>query len=79
MFRHDLVGPLRIAPALLAAWLGAGSVALFDVAPAKLELARKMGFHRVHDGLEADPIAVLRDLTGGEGAPIQTKIRVTTA
>lgn len=47
---------------------GAAQIVAVDVAPAKLELARRFGATDVVDASAEDPVAAVRELTGGEGA-----------
>lgn len=54
---------------MVAQWLriaGCVRVLVADVDPAKLAVARGMGFETV-DSAAGDPVAAVRDLTGGEG------------
>ncbi len=63
-------GPIGILVAQWARAMGARSVLLFDILPAKLELARRMGFSGVFDSRSADPVKVINEQTAGEGAHI---------
>jgi L-iditol 2-dehydrogenase/galactitol-1-phosphate 5-dehydrogenase len=57
---------------MAAQWLrlaGAATVFVVDVDPAKLELARAMGFVAV-DGRAGDPVERLRELSGGQGPDV---------
>ncbi len=61
-------GPIGVMVAQWAQALGAAQVALFDIVPAKLDLARSLGFALVYDSRAVDPVATVAALTGGEGA-----------
>jgi len=63
-------GPIGV---MVAQWLramGAASVALFDIVPEKLELARSLGFEHVYDSRTEDPLEVVNKLTGGRGVHV---------
>jgi S-(hydroxymethyl)glutathione dehydrogenase/alcohol dehydrogenase len=51
-----------------AALAGAEVIAAVDVQPSKLEFARTFGATHVVDASAQDPVAAIRDLTGGRGA-----------
>jgi Zn-dependent alcohol dehydrogenase len=44
---------------------GAAKIVAVDVVPAKLELARRLGATHAIDAASVDPVAAIRDLTGG--------------
>ncbi len=63
-------GPIGV---MVAQWLramGAASVALFDIVPEKLELARSLGFEHVYDSRSDDPEQIVNQLTGGRGVHV---------
>ncbi len=60
-------GPVGLSATLLGRAMGARVIAV-DVDLPRLELARSTGADVVINPLEVDPIAAIRDLTGGEGA-----------
>ena len=47
---------------------GAGKIIVFDLIPAKLELAKKMGADVVINSKETDPLKAVMDATDGQGA-----------
>jgi S-(hydroxymethyl)mycothiol dehydrogenase len=49
---------------------GAGQIVAMDVAPEKLEHARALGATDVVDATAVDPVAAVRELTGGRGVEI---------
>jgi threonine dehydrogenase-like Zn-dependent dehydrogenase len=59
-------GPVGLSATLLGRAMGARVVAV-DVAPERLELARQFGADAVVNARTTDPVAALRELTGGEG------------
>lgn len=61
-------GPIGLMVAQWARIMGAACVAVFDILPEKLTLARKMGFENAFDSRKQDPVATLAALTCGEGA-----------
>ena len=61
------VGDAAIAGARLA---GAHTIIAIDVDPRKLEWARQFGATHVINSREADPIAGIQELTGGNGADV---------
>jgi len=63
-------GPIGQLTAQWAGSLGASDVVLFDMLPERLELARTLGFARVHDVRSASAQEVVRDLSGGAGAAV---------
>ena len=60
-------GPVGLSATLLGRAMGARVIDV-DVAPARLRLARELGADAVVDPAEGDPVAAVRELTGGEGA-----------
>jgi len=76
-----VVNTARVEPGMSVAVFGLGGVGLsvvmgahlagahpiiaVDILPAKLDLARRAGATHVVNAREADPVAVIRDLTGG--------------
>jgi S-(hydroxymethyl)mycothiol dehydrogenase len=61
------VGDAAVLGAQLA---GAGTIIGVDVDPRKLEWARQFGATHVINSRETDPVAAIRDLTGGNGADV---------
>ncbi len=61
------VGDAAIMGARLA---GAGTIIGVDIDPRKLEWARQFGASHVVNSRETDPVAAIRDLTGGDGADV---------
>jgi threonine dehydrogenase-like Zn-dependent dehydrogenase len=59
-------GPVGLSATLLGVAMGARVVAV-DVGPERRQLAKELGAEAVFDPRDADPVAVLRELTGGEG------------
>lgn len=63
-------GPIGLLVAQWARAMGASSILLFDLVPAKLELARKLGFTQVFNSKDADPLKVIDQHTKGLGVQI---------
>lgn len=63
-------GPIGLMLAQWARALGAAQVALFDLLPEALALARKLGFELVFDPRQADSLDTVRKLSGGRGADV---------
>jgi L-iditol 2-dehydrogenase len=63
-------GPIGLMAAQWARAVGASRVILFDILPRKLEMAKQLGFEETFNSRENDPVAVLNDLTRGEGAHV---------
>jgi S-(hydroxymethyl)mycothiol dehydrogenase len=61
------VGDAAILGARLA---GAGTIIGVDIDPRKLDWARQFGASHVVDARETDPVAAIRELTGGNGADV---------
>jgi S-(hydroxymethyl)mycothiol dehydrogenase len=61
------VGDAAILGAQLA---GAGTIIGVDIDPRKLEWARQFGATHVINSRETDPVAAIRELTGGNGADV---------
>jgi S-(hydroxymethyl)mycothiol dehydrogenase len=61
------VGDAAILGARLA---GAGTIIGVDIDPRKLEWARQFGASHVVNSRESDPVAAIRELTGGNGADV---------
>jgi threonine dehydrogenase-like Zn-dependent dehydrogenase len=59
-------GPVGLSATLLGAAMGARVIAL-DVVAERRQLAKEFGADAVIDPRETDPVAALRELTGGEG------------
>lgn len=60
------LGPVGLGGVMLAKAMGA-TVYAVDLVPERLELARQLGADVVIDAATDDPVAAIRDLTGGEG------------
>ncbi len=61
-------GPIGLLAVLAARLKGAGTVVVSDLSPHRLELARQLGADLAINAREQDPVAAVRDLTGGAGA-----------
>ena len=61
-------GPVGLSATQLAIAMGARVIAL-DVSPERLALAKEFGADEVVDPGSNDPVAAIKDLTHGEGAP----------
>jgi len=61
------VGDAAILGARLA---GAGTIIGVDIDPRKLDWARQFGASHVVNARETDPVAAIRELTGGNGADV---------
>lgn len=62
-------GPIGFLVASVARAAGAGRVLVSEVSQPRLAFCRQAGLETI-DSRQADPIAVIRDLTGGEGADV---------
>jgi threonine dehydrogenase-like Zn-dependent dehydrogenase len=62
-------GPVGLSATMLGRAMGARIVAV-DPSPERRQLAREFGADAVVDPAAADPVAVLRDLTHGEGVEV---------
>lgn len=62
-------GPIGLLVASAAHAAGAGRVLVSEVSRARLALGRQAGLEMI-DARERDPVAVVRELTGGEGADV---------
>lgn len=60
-------GPVGLSATLCAKAMGARVIAM-DIAPERLEFARELGADHVVDSRSEDPVAVVKELTGGAGA-----------
>jgi threonine dehydrogenase-like Zn-dependent dehydrogenase len=60
-------GPVGLSATQLAVAMGARVIAI-DIAPERRALAREFGAHEVVDGKAGDMVAMIRELTHGEGA-----------
>jgi len=64
-------GPIGLIVAQWARWRSsAAKVALFDVAPEALALARKLGFELAFNSRDCEPLETVRKLSGGRGADV---------
>jgi L-iditol 2-dehydrogenase len=61
-------GPVGLMFVALAKALGAATVMLSEPRPERREMAKKLGADFVIDPVSADPVAKVRELTGGKGA-----------
>jgi len=62
-------GPVGLSATMIGAGMGARVIAI-DVAPYRLELAKKLGAAEVVNASDGDAVAAVKDLTGGEGAEV---------
>ena len=62
-------GPVGLSATMLGRAMGARVIAL-DIAPGRRALARDLGADEVIDPTTGDPVAVLHELTGGEGVEV---------
>jgi len=63
-------GPIGLAGIVLLRRAGAARVILVEPAPARAELARRLGADHVVDPLKENAVEAILELTGGEGAKI---------
>jgi len=63
-------GPIGVLVHLLARIAGAGRIIVSDLHPERLAAARAFGADLVIDGAAEDPVAVVREATGGSGADV---------
>lgn len=63
-------GPIGLLVAQWARAMGASRVLLFDLIPAKLELARRIGFTDVYDSKQHDAQKIIAEHTANEGVHI---------
>lgn len=61
-------GPIGLMALAVARAAGAAPIVVADVNPARLEVARRWGAHRVVNPRDQDPVAAVRELTDGLGA-----------
>lgn len=64
------LGPIGFMVAQWARAMGAASIALFDILPEKLALARELGFEHVYDSRETDAESAIHALTGDRGVHV---------
>jgi threonine dehydrogenase-like Zn-dependent dehydrogenase len=60
-------GPVGLSGTMLAKAMGA-RVIVVDLSPERLEMAQELGADEAIDGRDSDAVAVIRELTHGEGA-----------
>ena len=72
------LGPVGTSTTMLAAALGARVIAV-DIAPRRLDRARRFGAHMVVNSAQEDLAAAVRDLTGGRGAELLVETSGSTA
>jgi threonine dehydrogenase-like Zn-dependent dehydrogenase len=65
------LGPVGLSGVMLANAMGAKVIGV-DLVPERLALAKELGASVVIDASKEDPVAVVRDLTEGEGAEAAT-------
>ncbi|MDP2873224.1 MAG: L-threonine 3-dehydrogenase [Bacillota bacterium] len=63
-------GPIGVIAVAVALSCGAERVLAVDINPYRLDLARKMGATMTINAMEQDPVAALRDATGGDGVDV---------
>ncbi len=61
-------GPIGCFMAQLAKLRGAGKIIMVDINAKRLEIAKGFGVDYIIDSSKVDPIAIVKDLTGGLGA-----------
>lgn len=61
------VGGIGLSAVMAAAALGGSPIIAIDVTPEKLALAKILGATHTINPLETDPVAMVRELTGGKG------------
>ncbi len=64
------LGPIGMMVAQWVRSMGASKIALFDIVPEKLEIARKLGFTSTFDSREVDASTAVNDLTGSRGVHV---------
>lgn len=64
------LGPIGLMVAQWVRAMGASKIALFDILPEKLELARKLGFEDVFDSRDAEAVEATNGLTDGRGVHV---------
>ena len=72
-------GPIGVLAHLLARMAGAGRIIVSDLHPARLQSAQAFGADVVVDASQADPVAVVREHTGGSGADVSIEAVGATA
>jgi L-iditol 2-dehydrogenase len=63
-------GPIGLMVAQWARAMGASQVAVFDILPDKIELAKQLGFDLSYNSRQFDPVKKIGELTGGQGAHV---------
>lgn len=63
-------GPIGLMAAQWARIMGASRILIFDIDPAKLDIARRCGFANLYNSAERNPVDVIREVTAGRGAHI---------
>lgn len=64
------LGPIGLMVAQWGRAMGASKIALFDLLPEKLDLARSLGFEHVFNSRSVKPVEVVNSLTGGRGVHV---------
>ena len=64
------VGPIGLVTLLCALAAGAGPIIVIDTVPARLDLALRLGAAVGINAREADPVAVVHQVTNGHGADV---------
>lgn len=63
-------GPVGLCTVAVARLFGASQVIVLDMLDYRLEVARRMGADKVINITQADPVASIMDITGGQGADL---------
>ncbi len=63
-------GPIGLMVAQWARIMGAGQIAILDIVPEKLDLARHLGFTLTFNSRQIDPLEAVKSITGGDGAHV---------
>jgi aryl-alcohol dehydrogenase len=61
-------GAVGLSAVMAARVAGATTIIAADVVPSRLELARELGATHIVNSRETDPVAAVREITGGGGA-----------
>jgi len=67
-------GPIGLWAVAIAKAAGASAVYAVDINPLRLQLAADLGATQVINSREADPVAVVRAATGGEGVDVMLEM-----
>ena len=66
-------GPIGLTGMNVSRAAGAGRVIAFEPSDARREIAHDLGFEHVYNPIEVDPVSVVDDVTGGEGADVHVE------